>query len=153
SRTERITREAAQERVQRMNEIWNRVGGNMADAQERMRVQANRHRRAIDFNVGDYVYLDLSSYNVDCRTRKLAQQNSGPHEILEKVGNSYRLRLPDSMTIHPVVSPDKLRKADNDPLPGQTADEPEPIEVDGQNEWVVERILASKISRGVLRYK
>src|SRR5690606_12454929 len=106
----------------------------MIDAQKKMRVQANRHRRAIDFNVSDYVYLDLSSYNVNCRTRKLTQQNSSSHEILKKIDNFYRLRLSDSMIIHSVVSLDKLRKIDNDPLPEQTANESESIEVDEQNE-------------------
>src|SRR5690606_14689064 len=106
----------------------------MIDAQKRMRVQANQHRRTIDFNVSDYVYLDLSSYNVNCRTRKLTQQNSSSHEILKKINNFYQLRLSDSMIIHFVVFFDKLRKIDNDSLLEQIANESESIEVDEQNE-------------------
>jgi hypothetical protein len=51
-----------------------------------------------------------------------------------KIGNTYRLDLPPLMKIHPVFSPDKLRKAATDPLPGQYKDPPQAIEIDGHNE-------------------
>ena len=44
---------------------------------------------------------------------------AGPYEVLEKVGNAYRVKLPESIRVHLVFSPDKLRKASTDLLPGQ----------------------------------
>ena len=49
------------------------------------------------------------------------------------------------MKIYDVFSPDKLRKATNDPLPGQVPDPPEPIEINDDREWEVEQILDSQI--------
>ena len=78
---------------------------------------------------------------------------AGPYKILEKVGHSYRLDLPQSIRVHPVFSLDKLRKASNNPLLGQHNDSPLPIQVNGEDEWEVDEILASKTIRGSLYYQ
>jgi hypothetical protein len=76
-----------------------------------------------------------------------------PFPILEQVGNSYKVKLPDSMKIHLVFSPDKLRKAGTDPLPGQIQ-EPQPlIVIDSEEEWEVQEVLASRLTRGKLYYR
>ncbi|KGQ00850.1 hypothetical protein PAAG_12477 [Paracoccidioides lutzii Pb01] len=85
--------------------------------------------------------------------REIWNQNAGPFRILEKVGNAYKLDLPITMKIHSIFSPDKLRKDSRDPLPGQTIRPPDPIEIDGENEWEIDRILASRISRSKLQYR
>jgi hypothetical protein len=77
---------------------------------------------------------------------------AGPYRILEKVGHLYRLDLPQSIRVHLVFSPDKLRKASNDPLLGQHNNPPLPIQVNGEDEWEVDEILASKILQGSLYY-
>ena len=57
------------------------------------------------------------------------------------------------MKIWPVFSPDKLRKARNDPLPGQIEDEGEPIDINSHKEYEVEEILASRIYYRKLQYR
>ena len=51
------------------------------------------------------------------------------------------------------MSPDRLRKAANDPLPGQQNDPLPAIEVDGESEWEVEEVLAVRKRRNKLEYR
>jgi len=72
----------------------------------------------------------------------------GLYEILKRAGNSYKVKLLDTIKVHLVFPLDKLRKASNDPLLGQQNDPLLPIQVSGNDEWEVDEILASKIVRG-----
>jgi hypothetical protein len=51
---------------------------------------------------------------------KLAKQLVGPYTIIEKVGNAYWIDLLESIKVHPIFHPEKLRKAlSSEPLEGQ----------------------------------
>jgi len=52
---------------------------------------------------------------------------AGPYKVLKKRGNSYKVKLLDLIKVYPIFSPDKLRKAVNNPLPGQKNEPPLPI--------------------------
>ena len=77
----------------------------------------------------------------------------GPYTVLEKVGNSYRIDFTASIKVHPIILPDRLRKAASNPLPGQENKPSEPIIVDGGTEWEVEEVLAVRTHRGKLQYR
>jgi hypothetical protein len=74
-------------------------------------------------------------------------------EFLENVGNSYRVELLETIKVHLIFSPDKLRKSSDDPLPGQKNDPPLPMQVNGDDEWEADEILASKLVRRSLQYR
>ena len=68
----------------------------MIKAQEKQQVQANKHRRLVDFGEKDKVWVSTKNWTSERPSHKLGYQNEGPYEITEKVRHSYRLNLPDS---------------------------------------------------------
>jgi len=78
---------------------------------------------------------------------------AGPYEVLERVGNAYRVNLPESVWVHLIFSPNKLCKAATDPLPSQKNDPLPPIQVNSDDEWEVDKILASKVICQTLKYQ
>jgi hypothetical protein len=63
---------------------------------------------------------------------------------MKREGNAFRLDLPDSIKVHPVFAPEKLRKAPSTPpLPSQVQDPAPPLEVNSKDEWEIDEILAS----------
>lgn len=136
-----------------MRDIWEFAQRNMDEAQQRQKAQADRHRRDVDFQVGDKVMVTTRNWDLGRPSHKLGHQAAGPYPIIEKVGNSYRLQLDPGIDVHPVFSPDKLRLASSsEPLPGQIADPSPPIEIDGHKEWEVEQVLDSRIRWKKLYY-
>jgi hypothetical protein len=89
------------------------------------------------------------SWDLRHPTRKLAEQSAGLSNA-ERVGNAYRLELSESIKVHPIFSPEKLRRAtvewsDCGPQP--------PITFDGQDEWEVEQIQTMQLIRKKLFYR
>jgi hypothetical protein len=116
-----------------------------------------RRMPAPEFRPGDKpeVYLDGVDITTTRPSRKLSHKYLGPFPVVRKVGNNiYRLRLPPSMSrIHPVFNVVKLTPASDDPITGRrTAPPPPPEIVNGEEEWVVEEILDSKMMNRKLCY-
>ena len=124
----------------------------MEKAQETMSKHMNQHRRKIDWTVGDFVYLSAKNLQSDRPSRKLDDQWKGLFEVLEQVGYSYRLRLPPGSKIHPVFALDVLAKDLHNLLLGQELAKPDAEVIVGQEEYVVEDILAVRLNYRKLQY-
>ena len=120
-----------QDTVQMLSElqdIWTQTKEQIAKSQQLQIRQANKHRREEDFGIGDSVFVTTKDWLQDRPSRKLSHLASGPYKIIEKVGNSYKIDLPEAIRVHPIFHPSKLRKAaTTEPLEGQHIDPSPPI--------------------------
>jgi len=128
----------------------------LAKSKDDMALYYNRKRTpAQEFKAGDMVFLDASNIQTTQPSRKLSHRRLGPFPIDSRVGNGvYWLRLPPSMSrLHPIFNVVKLSLAPLDPIPGRwTSPPPLPEIVDGEEEWVVEEILDSRMVNRKLCY-
>ena len=150
-------------RLESVNEFKDRMRNTLEEAKAALtkskddmaRYYNQKRSAAPKYNPGDKVYLDASDIQTTRPSRKLSHKRLGPFPIERQVGNNaYRLRLPAAMKrLHPVFNVIKLTPAKDDPIPGRRVPPPpDPEIVDGEEEWVVEEILDSKVINRKLRY-
>jgi hypothetical protein len=70
------------------------------------------------------------------------------------VGHLFKLKLPELIKVHSVFHAEKLRKNPGNPLLRQADLEPPPIELkDGETEYKVYKVLATKLVHRKLKYR
>jgi len=85
-------------------------------------------------------------------TKKLTERYVGPYAIEEIVSsNAVKLWLPSSVRIHPVVNVSQI-VCYKEQVKEQKKEEGKPVEVEGVEEWEVEKVLNKKKIRGAEKY-
>src|SRR3979490_492335 len=140
----------------RMEKSLEEAKSALAKAKDDMARYYNQRRiPAPEYHVGDRVFLGALDIRTMRPSRKLGHRYLGPYVIQSRVGkHSYKLQLPLSMSrLHPVFNVVKLIPAPEDPIPGRRAKPPPPPElVDGEEHYVVEKVLDSRFMRGQLHF-
>jgi len=146
--------EKVTEFVERMKKVHEKAGVALKKAQEDMKRQTDRRRRETeDWKREDRVLLSTKDLVFKERpARKLVDQYVGPYTIKEVIStNVVKLRLPTSMRIHPVVNVSRIVRY-KEQVEGQKKEEGKPIEIEGVEEWEIEKILNKRKIRGVNKY-
>ena len=144
--------EGAERFAKRMEEVQGEAKAALTKVQEEMRRYADRKRGgAAEYKVGDLVLLstrDLKWQMVGQSSEKLVERFVGPYKIKAIISsNIVELELPATVKIHPVVNVSRI-KWYVDQVDGQRKEVPQPVVVEGEEEWKVEKILNKRKIRG-----
>ena len=146
--------ESATEFVQRMKKVQEEAEVALRKTQEEMKRYADRERKETEeWKKGDRVLLSTKNLVFKERpSKKLMERYVEPY-VIEKIVslNAVKLRLPSSMRIHLVVNMSQIVRY-REQMKGQKKKEGKAIEVDGVEEWEVEKVLNKKKIRGVEKY-
>ena len=146
--------ESATKFVERMKKVQEEAVAALKKTQEEMKRYADRGRKESEvWKKGDQVLLSTKDLVFKERpSKKLTERYVGPYAVEEVVSsNAVKLRLPSSMRIHPVVNVSRIVRY-KEQIKGQKKEEGKPVEVEGVEEWEVEKILNKKKIRGVDKY-
>lgn len=115
----------------------------------------NKGRLTVEFEVGDKVLLNPHSLNLlreeKGRGQKLLMKYDGPFEIMDKVSSvAYRLRMPDSYGIHPVINIAHLESYQESPA--KFGERPKKAlhreDFDTRTEWEIDGIVGESWRKG-----
>ena len=107
---------AVDQLLQEHDLILNELKDHLCCAQSKMKSSADAHSRAVQFEVGDFVYIKFCSYRLRSLAKrpneKLSPRYFGPYKVVQQIGPvAYRVELPSSTTIHPVFHVSQLKRA------------------------------------------
>ena len=136
-----------------MKKIHEEAGATLPKARDDITCYADQHRgSAPEYKVGNKVWLSTKDIKINRPSRKLAERQLGPFEIIKVVSpNAVKLKLPTSFKIHDVINVSRVRPY-KPPVEGQHVTLPEAVEVEGTPEYEVEQVLDSRLKRGKLEY-
>lgn len=152
---ERLSRQEARDAALKIQGYIEQARAAIIQAQRKQAIQANKHRRVPDFDVGDKVSIIKKNWSTDGRPSDKLDfpQTRQVFRIIEKMGHAYKLDLPPNWKVTNQFSPDRLRRYPDNPLPGQAAESPEGEMINDNEEWEVDHVVASRVHYGKLEYQ
>jgi hypothetical protein len=115
-------------------------------SKKQMQTDVEQCMKPYKFNVGDKVWLQAKQIKVHQQSAKLGPKQLGPFEITEVRSDvDYKLALPPALRIHDVFHVDCLSPYKGNEVNGQVPPPPEPVQVDGEEEYEVDHIRDSKL--------
>jgi len=118
----------------------------MKEAQETMTHYANQDCLAPPpFRVGDWVYVCTDHIRTNRSAHKLAEQKIGPFPIISQPSPmSFTIQLPSTIRIHLVFHVSQLKPECLNTFEDHNQPPPPALIVDGQPEYLINRIIDSK---------
>ena len=105
------------------------------------------------YKEGDQVWLSTKNLNINRPLRKLTKRQIGPYTITHIVSlNAVVLKLPPSFKIDVPINVSRLCPYKPPTIPGQQIMPQVPVEVEGEEEYIVEEILDSHLRCNKLEF-
>ena len=125
---------------------------NLQQAIKKQKEFADKHRiNPPDFKPGDKVWIN-SSLIIHNGNKKLKPRKLGPYKIIKKISPvSYKLELPKSIRIHPIIHVSEFEPYFEDHFERKQPPPP-PIIVNEEEEYEVEKILDKRKHYGKIQY-
>jgi len=101
------------------------------------------HAHVPEYKSGDQVWLSTKNLNINQPSRKLTERKIGPYITHIVSPNAVVLRLPPSFKIDVLINVFQLSPYKPPTIPGQQITPQSPVEIEGEEEYVVEEILDS----------
>src|ERR1700761_5607455 len=140
-------------RLQRLRTLRIDAEAALRLSKERMKSRRTETSSAVNFAVGDKVWLQAKQIKIHQQSAKLGPKQLGPFEITEVISDvDYHLKLPPALRIHDVFHVDRLSRYKGNEVNGLEPPPPEPIMVDGEEEYEVDHIRDSKMFGRTLKY-
>ena len=146
--------ENATEFIERMKKVHEKAEAALRKTQEEMKRYVDRGRKETEvWKKGDQVLLSTKDLVFKERPTKKLMERYMRSYVIEKIVslNVVKLRLPSLIRIHPVVNVSRIVRYKKQ-VKGQKKEEGKLVEVEGVEEWEVEKILNKKKIRGVEKY-
>jgi len=148
--------EGVEKFAERMKNVQEKAKAVLQKAQEEMKQYADREREEVEeYRVGDLVLLstkDLKYQMVRRRTDKFTEHFVGSYKVKAIISsNAIELDLPSTVRIYPVVNVSRVRRYKLQ-VEGQRKETPQPVVIEGEEEWEVEKIMNKRKVRGRDKY-
>ena len=140
---------AVEDFISRLKSIREEAKSALEKARLEMKRYADKKRKDVpSYKKGDKVMLSTEHLKINVPSSKLGHKWIRPYEVMELVGpNALRLKLPKTLKIHDVINVSRLTPYTT-PGPGQRKTPLPPIEIEGEEEYEVEKILDHQVRRG-----
>jgi hypothetical protein len=144
--------------VEKMESLSKIATDRLNEAKARQTMYANEHRRELLFKVGDFVRVRADRFippaERDRPSRKLGPVFHGPYKVTEVISDvAYRLQLPSTVRSHDVFHVSDLLEYSAPNENSVKKVPPDPVIVDGQMEYTVEKIVAKQVIDGIVHYQ
>src|SRR5258707_5159468 len=147
---EQVSSPEAQRFISDLDDLNMELKQSIVRAQECYQKYADEHcSPAPPLKIGDRVYVKVKYFCTTRPSKKLSEKNLGPYEVIAIPGShSFTLHLPQHFrSVHPIFHISQLELAEPDPFPQHAQPPPPPVEIDGDIEYEVSKILDSKLDR------
>jgi hypothetical protein len=134
---------SVQERLSLLDQARNEAHAAHDLARQKMMQKITRN--FVPFKLGDKVWLESKHLKLRYESKKLAPKREGPFTIIEVMGPlTYKLQLPTSWRVHPVIHATLLSPYKENSTHGRNFNRPPPDLIDGEHEYEIEAIIAHK---------